>query len=120
MAEESDPDVQALRAAAEHIADGLREDSPSEKIAAFWKTSRRDVAIYLRNSRIEARMTDTNDRHPLFGNRKHWYSENERNPERTGWAERSVLSHADDAEEKFRDEWLDAIAVDSPYFERTN
>lgn len=112
-----DASKQALQSAAEYIRDRVSERSPSRKIGALWRLIRRGNAIYVRNSGIAAEMTDFNKRHPLFGNKKHWYSENQRNPDRTGWAGKAIEDSADEAEEKFSDTYLQRIAVTSKYFD---
>lgn len=61
-------------------------------------------------------MTSTGHRHPLFGDRSHWYGENDRNPSRTGWSDRAVDEVADDAGNELLNRYVGYIAQHSEYF----
>ena len=75
-------------------------------------------AVYVRTGDIAAEMTARNKRHPLWGNKAHWYAENEHDPGRTDWDFRAVDSAYESALAIWADTWLERVAVDSPYFER--
>lgn len=101
----------AVRRAAEAVADKVRDRSPSDRIASRWHlTKRSDGSAHVINSDMAAVMTNSGGRHPLFGNRKHWYAENERNPERTGWAERAAEDGLNEALQDIADEVAQSIA----------
>jgi hypothetical protein len=108
---------EALRRAAEYVASFLRHRSPSAEDASAWRIERRGDAVYLRNSDVSAWATEVNARHPLFGNREHWYATNQRDPGRTHWASNAVLEAAGRAEQLFGDTYLERVAAESPYFE---
>ena len=111
-------DRNAIEAAAKVIRDFLNLRSPGEKSRGSWRILRfADSTIAIQSREITAVMTDLNKRHPLFGNRKKWYHENQSSPQRTGWAERAVYEGADDAAQRFGDTWITTYAIESPIFD---
>ena len=117
MSDYPDAERDALQKAAKYIRAYLERSTPGHH-GSDWKISRTAKGFSVRNRTWPVVMTDSGKRHPLFGDRSRWYGENERNPGRTGWAERAILDAADEAEEQFGNEYLERIAIDSPYFNR--
>jgi hypothetical protein len=112
MADDDSPLKEAVRKVADHIADAIRSHSPSAKIAGSWKVSQHaDDSVHVVSRDMAAVMTETGHRHPLFGNKKHWYAENEHSPERTGWVERAAQEGLDDLQD-VADEYADYIATE--------
>jgi hypothetical protein len=67
-------------------------------------------------------MSETGKRHPVYGHGPRsewtWTAQNVRHPERTGAAERAMYRAADIAGDRFLDQYLDTLAIESPYFNR--
>jgi hypothetical protein len=114
MADDSDSLLSvAVEKAAKAVLDAVRAKSPSGKIAGRWRmTKHGDGSAHIINSDMAAVMTDNGHRHPLFGNRKHWYAENQRNPMRTGWAKRAADEGLDSAMQDIAESLAEQIARD--------
>lgn len=95
----------------------LRFRSPSDPIAMSWGLNARLATVIVRSRRITTYMTETNAMHPLFGDKEHWYHENQRRPERTGWTGRAVQEAIDEAGDAGTADWLKGVAITSKYFE---
>jgi hypothetical protein len=112
------PLADALRKAAEVVADYVRRASPGSRIAGTWRISQRsDGSIHIITSDIAAYMTDGGYRHPVYGRgddrRKWgWAAENKNHPGRTGWAGRATDEALDEAIDQMADEYADSIAVE--------
>lgn len=109
----------ALKQAAEHIRDAMRDKSPSERIAAAWRVRTRGEDYQLFNGLISAVATNADFKHWSWGH-KPVTPTNEKRPERTAWVSRAADESIDDAEEQFRGEYLQRIAATSKVFSVDN
>lgn len=110
--------AEALRRAAEYIASAIRHAAPSARTAASWVIRKRGDAVVIHTDYIAEYMSETNHRHPYWGDREHWAAQNVHHPERTGAAERAMYEAANRAGNLFLDDYLERIAIDSPYLNR--
>lgn len=115
------PDYEAadrafLKKAASIIRSRLRFRSPSDEAAASWNLNARGPVVYVRSYDLGVVATNANTRHPLFGDREHWYNTNQNHPKRTGWTSRAVREAIDQAAQDGTDEWLRGVTITSKYF----
>jgi hypothetical protein len=102
----------SMERVAEIASEYIRSHSPSGKIGASFRMAVRGATVRFVSRLIEARMTQTNGRHPLFGNRKHWYAENQRDPSRTDWADRLADEAADAAIDEAADVYVAGLTAE--------
>jgi hypothetical protein len=114
--------MEALKNAAQVVMDTLRRASPSPKISESFHMTFAGGNYYVRSELIEARMTNENDRHPVYARKGedrsewNWAYENDRDPQRTGWANRALDAAADDAGDEFLETYLRRVALQSRIF----
>lgn len=111
---DTDATRQALAEAADRIRQSLERRSP-DKAKGTWRVSNLTKSVKVYSHNVVARLTSTNGRHPLFGDRSHWYHENQRNPGRTGWADRAAEEAFDAAGADVLDTYVNVVASHSAY-----
>jgi hypothetical protein len=108
-----------LRRAAEFIAARVRRYAPTAKSAESFRINRRLDAYYITSHDDGTIMTETNKRHMLFGDRDgQWWNENVNHPERTHFMEKAAEDAAQDAAERFANDWAEGVVASSSILER--
>lgn len=97
-------DRRAIQSAARVFLKALQRRSPSAKVAGSFHVEGAGDGISVISRVPGAWATDDNARHPLYGDREHWYNTNQRDRSRTDWSAKAVDEAADRAAEVYADE----------------
>jgi hypothetical protein len=114
------PAREAARLATKFILSRIMLFAPTRKSAESFKArrspgTRTGYVIWSNDDGTIA--TEIDARHPLFGDREHWYNTDQNHPERKGFIEKAARDAYDRAAEQFADSWAEGVCAQSKYLD---